>query len=441
MHITDIHITPIAISDPPLLNAAGLHAPYALRTIIEIVTDNGIYGLGEVPGSAATTAALEATREVLVGKDPFQLNQIYAELADRFGVTQGKTNFSQAYNLANGEKRGDSPWDRRRLVHVYSAIEVACFDIMGKATGRPVCDLLGGRLRDRVPFSAYLFFKYEGAGGELGLGTDPNATGWAAARQAAALDPDGVVRQAQAMCDEFGFQSIKLKGGALPPDVEVASILAMHEAFGPSMPLRLDPNAIWTVETAIEQGKKLLGKLEYYEDPVRGQENMAKVGAVLGIPMATNMCTTSFDDIPGSVRLGSEDIILSDHHFWGGLRASLHLSKIAQVFGRGLSMHSNSHIGISLAAMAHLAAATPNLTYACDTHYPWQSEEVLVGGRCKFDEGSLVVSNEPGLGIELDRAALSWLHEKYKACGLTERNDEIEMQKVQPGWKFAATRW
>ncbi len=159
MHITDIHITPIAISDPPLLNAAGLHAPYALRTIIEIVTDNGIYGLGEVPGSAATTAALEATREVLVGKDPFQLNQIYAELADRFGVTQGKTNFSQAYNLANGdlasgEKRGDSPWDRRRLVHVYSAIEVACFDIMGKATGRPVCDLLGGRLRDRVPFSA-----------------------------------------------------------------------------------------------------------------------------------------------------------------------------------------------------------------------------------------------------------------------------------------------
>ena len=249
MHITDIHITPIAVGDPPLLNAAGLHAPYALRTIVEIVTNDGIYGLGEVPGSAATTASLEATREVLIGKDPFQLNQIYADLADRFGVTAGKTNFSQAYNLASGEKRGDSPWDRRRLVHVYSAIEVACFDIMGKVTGRPVCDLLGGRVRDRVPFSAYLFFKYEGAGGELGFATDPNATGWAAARQAAALDPEGIVKQAQAMCKEFGFQSIKLKGGALPPDVEVASILAMHDAFGPTMPLRLDPNAIWTVET------------------------------------------------------------------------------------------------------------------------------------------------------------------------------------------------
>ena len=441
MHITDIHITPIAVGDPPLLNAAGLHAPYALRTIVEIVTNDGIYGLGEVPGSAATTASLEATREVLIGKDPFQLNQIYADLADRFGVTSGKTNFSQAYNLASGENRGDSPWDRRRLVHVYSAIEVACFDIMGKVTGRPVCDLLGGRVRDRVPFSAYLFFKYEGAGGELGFATDPSATGWAAARQAAALDPEGIVKQAQAMCKEFGFQSIKLKGGALPPDVEVASILAMHDAFGPTMPLRLDPNAIWTVETAIEQGKKMIGKLEYYEDPVRGQENMAIVGKALGIPMATNMCTTSFNDMPGSVRLHSEDIILSDHHFWGGLRASIQLAKMADVFDRGLSMHSNSHIGISLAAMAHLAAATPNLTYACDTHYPWQNEEVIVGGRMKLEDGSLQVSNEPGLGIELDRVALAKLHAQYKACGLTDRNDEIEMQKVQPGWKFAATRW
>jgi glucarate dehydratase len=441
MHITDIHITPIAIVDPPLLNAAGLHAPYALRTIVEIVTNDGLYGLGEVPGSEATTAALTAAAELLVGKGPFQLNQIYAELAERFGVIQAQTNFSQAYNLASGESRRNSVWDARRFVHVYSAIEVACFDIMGKASGRPVCDLLGGRLREHVPFSAYLFFKYEGAGGALGFGTDRSATGWAAARQAAALDPEGIVRQAQAMCREFGFKSIKLKGGALEPALEVASILALHQAFGPGTPLRLDPNAIWSVETAITWGKKMEGVLEYYEDPVRGQERMAQVRAALAIPLATNMCTTSFDDIPGSVKLGSEDIILSDHHFWGGLRASLHLAKMAQTFGRGLSMHSNSHIGISLAAMAHLAAATPNLTYACDTHYPWQSEEILVGGRIQFEDGGVVVSNRPGLGIELDRAALARLHEQYLACGLTERNDEIEMQKVHPGWKFTAERW
>jgi glucarate dehydratase len=141
------------------------------------------------------------------------------------------------------------------------------------------------------------------------------------------------------------------------------------------------------------------------------------------------------------VRLGAEDIILSDHHFWGGLRASVELARICKTFGRGLSMHSNSHVGISLMAMAHLAVATPNLTYACDTHYPWQSEEVLVGGRIPIEDGGITVTNEPGLGIELDRAALAQLHEQYKACGLTDRNDEIEMQKVQPGWKFQATRW
>jgi len=390
MRIREINITPIAITDPPLLNAGGLHAPYALRTIIEIVTDNNIYGLGEVPGNTATTNALEAAREIIIGQDPFQLRAMEQRLLEHFGPE-------------SSDARGESPWDKRRHVHVYSAIEVACFDIMGKATGRPVVDLLGGRARDRVDFSAYLFFKYEGAGGELAFDTDPKATGWAAARQAAALDPAGIVRQAQAMCDEFGFKSIKLKGGALPPADEVASILALYEAFGPEFPLRLDPNAIWKVETAIEWGRKLEGILEYYEDPVRGQENMAAVGQALDIPMATNMCTTSFEDIPSSVQLGSEDIILSDHHFWGGLRSSLELGRICHTFNRGLSMHSNSHVGISLAAMAHLAAATPNLTYACDTHYPWQSEEVVVGGRMAFEDGALVVTDEPGLGIELDR--------------------------------------
>ncbi|MEZ4661844.1 MAG: enolase C-terminal domain-like protein [Caldilineaceae bacterium] len=157
-----------------------------------------------------------------------------------------------------------------------------------------------------------------------------------------------MVAQAQAMCDEFGFKSIKLKGGAMPPAEETAAMLALHEAFGPGVPLRLDPNAIWSVETAIEQGRKLEGILEYYEDPVRGQENMGKVGRAQH-SLATNMCTTGFEHLPG-VQHGSEDIILSDHHFWGGLRASLELAAFCRAFGRGTSMHSNSHVGISLAA-------------------------------------------------------------------------------------------
>ncbi|GAB2587094.1 enolase C-terminal domain-like protein [Spirosoma areae] len=426
--IQEIHITPIAIVDPPLLNAAGLHAPYALRTIVELVTDDGISGISEIPGNSDIDAALEESKTLLIGKDVFQLNDIRRVLVNQFGTD-------------TAAERGETPWDQRKLVHIFSAIEVACMDIIGKVTGRPVVDLLGGKMRESVPFSAYLFYKYEGAGGKLAFGTDPTASGWAAARQKSALNPAEIVAQAKAMCAEFGFQSIKLKGGVFDPQQEVDAMFALHEAFGPNVPLRIDPNALWKVETAIKHGKQLEPILEYLEDPVRGQENMAMVRKAVKTPLATNMCTTSFEDIPRSITLGAEDIILSDHHFWGGLRASMTLVGICETFGRGLSMHSNSHLGISLAAMVHLGAALPKLPYALDTHYPWQSDEVITAGRFTFEDGAVAVPQEPGLGVELDRDALAKLHQNYLACGLKKRDDETEMQKVQPGWRFQSVRW
>jgi glucarate dehydratase len=296
-------------------------------------------------------------------------------------------------------------------------------------------------LRDSVPFAAYLFYKPAGAGGKLEFKTDEHATGWAKARQASAVTPVEMVEQAKAMCKEFGFKSIKLKAGVYEPQLEVDTMFALREAFGPDVPLRIDPNGVWEVETAIIYGRMMQPFIEYLEDPVRGQANMALVGKALQVPLATNMCTTSFEDIPDSIRLHSEDIILSDHHFWGGLRASMGLSAICATFGRDLSMHSNSHLGISLAAMVHLGAALPNLRYALDTHYPWQSDEVIIGGRLKFEDGSVKVPEEPGLGVELDRAALAKLHQNYLGCRLTKRADEIEMQKLEPGWKFKAVRW
>ena len=428
MKITEIHITPIALGDPPLLNAAGLHAPYCLRTVVELVADNGLTGLAEVPGSAAINAKLAAAREVAIGRDPLNWHGLRAALRAHFGTESAAA-------------RGDKPWDQRALIQVESALDVACLDLQGKAFNLPVATLLGGIVRERVPYSAYLFYKYEGAGGELAFGTDPSATGWDAARQVAALDPAGIVAQAQAMVKEFGFESIKLKGGVFEPAQEVAAMKALHEAFGPKVPLRVDPNALWTVETSIKYGREMEGILEYLEDPCRTQESMAAVRKALKTPLATNMCTTSFGDLPGSARVGSEDIILTDHHFWGGLRASMELATHCRIFGRGVSMHSNNHGGISLAAMTHLGAAMPNLTYALDTHYPWQWEDFIIGGRMKIEGGCVTLPKGPGLGVELDRPALAKAAENYKRCGLTERDDEPEMQKKIPGWKFKQTRW
>ena len=427
MRIVEMQVTPIAISDPPLLNASGLHAPYALRTILELTTDGNVTGISEIPGSSSTNAALELARQTIIGCDPFQLNALRMALERQFAD--------------EGDRRGGASWDQRLGVHIYSAVEVACLDIIGKETNRPVADLLGGAVRPSVPFAAYLFCKPKGAGGRWGLDTDPAATGWAAARQQEAMDPDGIVRQAKAMCEEFGFRSIKLKGGVLAPAVEVETMLALREAFGPETPLRIDPNAVWRLETAIECGRQLRGVLEYYEDPVRGQQAMASLRQAVDIPLATNMCTTSFADLPESIRLHSEDVILCDHHFWGGLRACVELGRICRTFGRGLSMHSNSHVGVSLAAMTHLASAVPNLSYSLDTHYPWQCEDVLVGGPLKFQDGGLSITRQPGLGVQIDPKALQSLHENFNRCGLTRRDDEAEMQKIQPGWKFQAARW
>jgi glucarate dehydratase len=119
----------------------------------------------------------------------------------------------------------------------------------------------------------------------------------------------------------------------------------------------------------------------------------------------------------------------------------MELSRLCQTFGRKLSMHSNSHLGISLAAMVHLGAALPEVPYALDTHYPWQSEEVIAGGRIKFEEGSVQVPTGPGLGVEIDKAALKQLHENCIHCGLTKRDDLVEMRKVIPDWEFKKVRW
>ena len=110
------------------------------------------------------------------------------------------------------------------------------------------------------------------------------------------------------------------------------------------------------------------------------------------------MCVVAFDQLAPAVAKQSVSVVLSDHHYWGGLQRSRLLSGICDTFGLGLSMHSNSHLGISLAAMVHLAGATPNLTYACDTHWPWKTEEVIKPGVLEIRDGSVAVPTTPGLG-------------------------------------------
>ena len=418
--IKDITITPVAFKDPPLLNAVGVHQPLALRAIVEVTTDTGISGLGESYGDAPHLERLRLAAGALAGADVFNINDVRRRVIKALSAdtTVGGHGMS-------GMVTGSSTPDR-----VLSPFDVASLDIQGKILGRPVSDLLGGAVRDEIPFSGYLFYKWAGHPGH-------EEDSWGAA-----LDPEGIVRQARRMVDDYGFTALKLKAGVFPPKEEVAAIRALRDEF-PDLPLRIDPNAAWTVETSIRVGKDLDGVLEYLEDPTPGLAGMAEVRRNVSMPLATNMCVVSFGDVPPSVEAGAVDVILSDHHFWGGLRRSQALAGITETFGLGLSMHSNSHLGISLAAMVHLAAATPNLDYACDTHWPWKEpgEDVIVPGPLVFRNGAVGVPTAPGLGVELDRDALGRLHEQYVQSGMLNRDDTGYMQSLHPDYELESPRW
>ncbi|MCV0439377.1 MAG: glucarate dehydratase family protein [Hydrogenophaga sp.] len=416
--IRHVRVTPIAFRDPPLLNAAGIHEPWALRSIIEIETDSGLVGINESYGDLPMLESLARAAPALAGLSPWALNDMETRVAALVTPpAQTASEFlGQQVSLAPGTHVS------KTMAKVISAFEVAMLDLQGQMAGAPVVDLLGGAARASVPFSAYLFFKYAE---HIDKPYAPDPWG-------EALTPEQLVAQARRMIGEYGFQSIKLKAGALPPAQEAAALLALAQAF-PGAPLRIDPNGNWSVATSLAIVEQLRGVLEYYEDPAPGLDGMAAVARACEVPLATNMVVTDLAEFRRNAEMGCPvKIVLSDHHYWGGLRATQRLSLMCQTFGLGLSMHSNSHLGVSLTAMTHLAASVPHLSYACDTHYPWQDDEVIAGGRLRFERGSLRVPTTPGLGVTLDRDALARLHDNYLHCGIRHRDDLAQMRKYDP---------
>ncbi|WP_086763531.1 enolase C-terminal domain-like protein, partial [Streptomyces griseiscabiei] len=314
--------------------------------------------------------------------------------------------------------------------------EVACLDALGKALGLPVHALLGGKVRDTVEYSAYLFYKWADHPGGVTAEKADHPGGVTAEKDdwGAALDPAGVVEQARRFKERYGFTSFKLKGGVFPPEEEIAAIRALAEAF-PGHPLRLDPNGAWSVETSLKVADELGDVLEYLEDPALGTPAMAEVAARTSVPLATNMCVTTFAEIEEAFTKGAVQVVLSDHHYWGGLRNTRELAAICRTFGVAVSMHSNTHLGISLAAMTHVASTVPGLRHACDSHYPWQSEDVLTT-RPAFENGAVRVSDAPGLGVSLDHDRLDLLHRRWldDDGALRDRDDAAAMRAADAGW-------
>jgi len=350
------------------------------RLIIQIETDEGITGIGETMGRVgADNIQYEAQK--IIGENPFNIERILAFFRPRpyfFGYA--------GHGLIAG-------------------IEMACWDIMGKALGKPVYELLGGQFREKVNFSGYVFTRARnektGEGGET--------------------TPEELLEYSKNLVKKEGFKTLKLKVGASHPDVDIATIGKFREEFGPQMGLRIDPNGTWSPQTALYICKQLEKyNLEYIEDPTWGIEGMARLRKDINTPLSTNMCVVDFDQIPVAFRMHAVDVILGDVHKWGGLLATKKLAAVCDTLMLGMCIHSGAELGISEVAKIHMATCTPNLTYAIDTHYPHLADDILVGGKMKYDNGTMTAPNKPGLGVELDMDRFERYAEANRKAGLEE---------------------
>jgi glucarate dehydratase len=376
--IVDIRATTVTVPlQAPLRHSNGAHWGRFVRTIVEVETDNGLIGLGELGGGGESAeAAIRALLGYLRGHDPFQLEAL------RFAITNPTA----------------SLYNNRTQLH--AAIEFACLDIIGQHLAVPVYDLLGGKLRDEVPFASYLFFRYR-----------DEATGIGEVRT-----PEQLTAHAIDLKQRHGFTVHKLKGGVFHPDYELACYRALARAI-PGDRLRYDPNAALSVEQARRFARGIADlPNEYLEDPTWGLNGMRQLRD-LGIPLATNTVVVNLEQLATNVRDPAVDVILLDTTFWGGIRPCVKAAGVCETFQLGVAVHSSGELGIQLATMLHLGAVLPNLTYAADAHYHHLLDDVITGGRMLYKDGAIAVPTGPGLGITLDRDRVARYAELYQELG------------------------
>ena len=428
--VEKIEVYPVAGYDSMLLNLSGAHGPYFTRNIVILTDSEGVEGISEVPGSTKITEVLNEIDDLVVGQPIGQYKNIVRSIHDKYaGLDAGG--------------RGDQTFDLRTTVHVQTAIETALLDILGKHLNVPVASLLGdGQVRDSVRFLGYLFYVADRTKTDLPyIHDDDDSDAWGRLRREEAMTPEAIVELARAAYERYGFKDWKLKGGVLPCPEELKAIRALKKEF-PDARIDLDPNGAWSLAEAVENCKDMVGILTYCEDPCGAEgrfssrETMAEFHRLTGLPTATNMVATDWREMKAAIRLDSVSIPLADPHFWT-MQGAVRVAQLCHDMDLTWGVHSNNHFDISLAMVAHCAAAAPGFYNACDTHWIWQDGQFLTKNPPKIEGGEVKVPYDvPGLGIEIDRDALAKAHQLYLDNDLGTRDDAVAMQYLIPGWKF-----
>lgn len=392
MRITDLRATTVTVPlEAPLRHANGCHWGRFVRTIVEVETDEGLIGLGEMGGGGESAEiGFKSLKSYLLGFDPARLEEL------RFLIANPTASL---YN------------NRTQML---AAIEFACLDILGQKWGVPVSEILGGRLRERVPFASYLFFRY------------PDSQ----TKKGEVRTVEQLVESAQALKKLCGFTSHKLKGGVFPPEYELECYRALASAL-PGDRLRFDPNGVWSTETAIWFGQQIEDmRNDYLEDPVFGMNGMRRVREKVRMPLATNTVVINFEQLATNILSPAVDVVLLDTTFWGGIRPCVKAAGICEAFQLGVAVHSSGELGIQLATMLHLGAVIPNLSFAADAHYHHLTDDIIAGGKLKYEDGAMAVPTAPGLGVKLDRDKVAEYRELYLRLG----SYPYDQDPLRPGW-------
>lgn len=394
------HIEAYSVAIPflaPIFSAYGVSYPARLRTFIRVHTDVGLIGVGEAGVSATHSVERDA-----------QLRLFEQTVAPRI--------------------RGESPFDYRRIMQKLGnsaesiAVELACWDLMGKAAGTPVYRLLGGEgERSAIPTAAYFFFR----------GKDRNGNH--------EVTLDNCVDHALALIQRYGFRTVKMKLGVYDPLDEAEAVARVRAAIGPKIRLRVDPNGCWSLPVAKRMLKILEPlDLEFVEEPLKWVPSRVPVSTQAGVPSVDTTGLAALrrsSAVPiaadGAYRIDflrqvereqAADVVLGDIQGANGIRGLHDFFTVAHVLGLAASLHSGTELGVQQVAKLHVAAAHPELTIAGDAIYPEYVGDVLIGdvlsgdvlsgdviedGKLVIEDGSMRLPQGPGLGIDLDDAKLA----------------------------------
>lgn len=366
MKITNIKVTPVNMpQELPFLWTGGLY-PGIPVLIIEVETDEGLVGLGEAP-SLRLEPDLKRFIPRLIGKDPLDLAGIENVCVPPWQITPNT--------------------DGNATLAAFGGLEIALWDIKGKAWNQPVYKLLGGAVRKQIAFADHFSFRMSMDGSRK------------------ELDTQAVVDYCLRMREEHGstfFEGKLIQGD---PDLEIQTVRALREALGPKAMLRLDANMQWSLTTA----KRILREIEpynirCYEDPVATFEELAALRQHSSIPFSTHL-----PDLRRAVAMKVPDFFVTHFAPLGGIQKALKFISACEAMGVGFWCYAG-YTGISTAAYLHVAAATPWIQEPSQCVLHWMAGDVIQGGPFKLKNNLVSVPEGPGLGIELDRGTLNYWH-------------------------------